>query len=215
MKLYSAPISPFAARVRIALRYKGLECELVPPPSTGLKGPEYLALNPIGKLPLLVLDDGSTLPESETILEYLEDAFPDRPLRPVEPSGRARMRTFMRLTENYVTPSMVRLFPQLDPASRRADVVAQEVSLLRTGLGWLEHYVSDDRCLVGGQLSLADCCVFPSLHLWRILAAQLGITNVFGDTARLARYFDGATADPWLRGAYDEIEAALASHAAA
>jgi glutathione S-transferase len=215
VKLYSSPISPFAARVRIAIRYKGVDCELVAPPPTGLKGPEYLALNPMGKLPLLVLDDGSTLPESETILEYLEDAFPDRPLRPADPLGRARMRTFVRVTENYVTTPMVRLFPQLDPTVRRAEVVTQEVERLQTGLGNLEHYVSGDRYLIGRQLSLADCCVLPTLHLCRIVATQLGITDVLGRTPRLARYFEGATADPWLRSAHDEIEAALASHAAA
>ena len=79
------PISPFAARVRAALYYKGLPFTLIAPPAAGLKCPEFLALNPMGKIPLLVLDDGSSLPESETILEYLEDAYPDRPLRPADP----------------------------------------------------------------------------------------------------------------------------------
>jgi glutathione S-transferase len=70
MKLYTAGISPFAARVNIALDFKGLRAEAAPLPAAGLKCPEFLALNPMGKIPLLLLADGTAIPESETILDY-------------------------------------------------------------------------------------------------------------------------------------------------
>ena len=128
----------------------------------------------MGKIPLLVLDDGSALPESETILEYLEDAYPDRPLRPVEPTRRAFMRTAIRVTENYVTPPTVRLFPHLNPGTRNSAVVAEEIARLKTGLKYLAHYVGEGAYVIEGGLTLADCCVFPSLHLCSLVAAQLG-----------------------------------------
>jgi glutathione S-transferase len=213
MRLYSAQISPFAARVRIALYYKKLTCELAAPPDTGLKGAEFLALNPMGKIPLLVLDDGSRLPESETILEFLEDAYPESPLRPAEPVRRALMRTAIRVTDNYVTPPAIRLFPHLNPGTQDTAVVADESGRLKTGLKYLNHYVSEGPYVLGNRLTLADCCVFPSLHLCSILAVQLGIHDLFGATPELARYFVNAQSDPYLKRVHDEIERALGERA--
>ncbi len=69
LTLYDAPLSNFSARVRYVIRRKGLEGEvdIVSPQALGgLKSPEYLRINPQGKMPVLVLDDGHTsLPESE------------------------------------------------------------------------------------------------------------------------------------------------------
>jgi glutathione S-transferase len=212
MRLYSAQISPFAGRVRAALYYKGLTVDVVAPPAAGLKSPEFLALNPMGKIPLLMLDDGSSVPESEAILEYLEDAYPERALRPVAPERRAFMRTAIRVNENYVTPPTVRLFPHLNPATRDPAVVADEVARLKTGLQYLSHYVGKGPYVVDDKLSLADCCVFPSLHLCSIVAAQLGMDDLFVATPQLARYFANARSDPFLKRVHDEVESALAQH---
>src|SRR5262245_34715467 len=89
MQLYHADLSPFAARIRLAIYAKALPIALAPPPG-GLGSEEYKRLNPSGKVPALVLDDGSVLPESEVILEYLEDRFPAPALRPSTAEERAR-----------------------------------------------------------------------------------------------------------------------------
>ena len=85
MQLYQTYLSPFPTRVRLMLYAKGIDCEIVEPP--GFHGDprskgSYLAINPIGRVPALVLDDGRVLPESEVICEYLEEAFPEPPLFP-------------------------------------------------------------------------------------------------------------------------------------
>ena len=97
MKLYSLPLSPFAARVRLSIYRKGLNIEIVPPPEGGVKGDAYLALNPMGQVPTLVMDSGFTIPESATILEYLEDVFPSPSLLPSNAEDLARVRLFLRL----------------------------------------------------------------------------------------------------------------------
>ncbi len=65
--------------MRLLLYAKGIEVEIIHPPgfhaSTETKE-AYLKVNPIGRVPTLVLDDGRALPESEVICEYLEDAYP-------------------------------------------------------------------------------------------------------------------------------------------
>jgi glutathione S-transferase len=113
MKLYQTYASPFPTRVRLLLYAKGIDVEIVEPPgfhaSTESKG-DYLRINPIGRVPTLVLDDGRALPESEVICEYLEDAFPEPSLRPADPFERARMRLLSRICDFYVVMAMVPLF---------------------------------------------------------------------------------------------------------
>ena len=95
MKLYGFWRSLASYRVRVALALKGLRAEEIS--IDLLKGkqstPEYLAVNPQGVVPALVLDDGGApLFQSIAILEYLEEVRPEPPLLPKDPRGRARVR---------------------------------------------------------------------------------------------------------------------------
>jgi maleylacetoacetate isomerase len=95
LKLYGFWRSLASYRVRVALALKGLRAEEIS--IDLLKGKqntdEYLAVNPQGVVPALVLDDGgSPLFQSLAILEYLEETRPQPPLLPQDPRGRARVR---------------------------------------------------------------------------------------------------------------------------
>jgi glutathione S-transferase len=90
VKLVDAARCPYCARVRIALAEKALEYERV---EVDLQDrPQWLLdLNPPrGRVP--VLEDGFTLPESEVIMEYLDEAYPERPLLPADRAARAQAR---------------------------------------------------------------------------------------------------------------------------
>ena len=90
MKLIDAPRCPYCARVRIALAEKGLEYECVEVDLSD-RPAWVVELNPPrGAVP--VLDDGFTLPESEVIMEYLEERYPERPLLPEDRTARAQAR---------------------------------------------------------------------------------------------------------------------------
>ncbi|MDG2531012.1 glutathione S-transferase family protein [Caulobacter endophyticus] len=78
MQLISLPASPFATRVRIALRAKGLDVEIVPPPSGWPNDRGFRDISPTGRVPVLILDDGEAVWESAVILELLEELFPRR-----------------------------------------------------------------------------------------------------------------------------------------
>src|SRR5260370_30503815 len=95
MKLYGMNLSNFVTKSRIAMYEKGLAVELTPPPGAGLKSPEYLAINPLGKIPTLDAD-GAIVAESEVINEYLEDKHPANPLLPKSPEARPKVRSFTR-----------------------------------------------------------------------------------------------------------------------
>lgn len=89
MKLIDAARCPYCARVRIALAEKGLEYETVEIDLSD-RPPWVYELNVTGRVP--ILDDGFVLPESEVIMAYLDERYPEAPLLPADPAGRARAR---------------------------------------------------------------------------------------------------------------------------
>src|SRR5436190_1857812 len=140
---------PRPTRVRLLIYAKGLDVELVEPPgchaTTQAKG-DYLKINPIGRVPALVLDDGRVLPESEVICEYLEDAYPEPSLRPADPYERARMRLLSRICDFYVVMAMVPLFSLAGRSRRHWEpaAVAAAAAKLADALAYLEAYIGDD-----------------------------------------------------------------------
>ena len=96
--------SSASRRVRLCLAEKGLDFESRTVDLTKMEqhSPEYLKLNPLGVIPLLVLDDGRSLYESGTICEYLDETYPDPPLRPIDPFQRATMRNWIRHVDGLI-----------------------------------------------------------------------------------------------------------------
>ena len=74
------------------------------------KTPEYLAINPRGKVPALRLDDGAILTENTAILSYLAKCFPERNLLPKEPAAEARCLSMMAWLSNAVHPAFTHIF---------------------------------------------------------------------------------------------------------
>ncbi|HLY53904.1 MAG TPA: glutathione S-transferase family protein [Stellaceae bacterium] len=66
--------------------------------------PWFVKINPNGQVPVLV-HDGAVITESSVINEYLDDVFPEKPLRPADPAERARMRVFVKFTDEYAFPA--------------------------------------------------------------------------------------------------------------
>ncbi|RZJ26767.1 MAG: glutathione S-transferase family protein [Haliea sp.] len=98
MILYHGWRSSASRRVRLCLAEKGLDYEsrLVDMIRGEQHSPGYLAMNPNGVVPSLVLEDGRVLYESSVIAEYLEETYPARSIRPADPYDRATMRNFVR-----------------------------------------------------------------------------------------------------------------------
>jgi glutathione S-transferase len=93
IKLYDFKTSPNCQRVKIVLAEKNLPYEIVPVDlrAQEQKTPEYLKLNPYGKVPVLT-DDSTVLYESCIINEYLDEKYPNPALMPKDPAKRARAR---------------------------------------------------------------------------------------------------------------------------
>src|SRR5690606_21177046 len=120
------------------------------------RSPEFLAVNPRGKVPTLV-DDGLVLWESSAIAEYLEDRYPERPLLPRDPAARALVRRLVIETDTYFVDSTRPLRPF---AFGREQATPEALASARDGLaaelGRFEAYLGDREFLAGSALSLAD-----------------------------------------------------------
>ena len=215
LKVYTSGISPFSARVAMVMRAKGLAFEdLGAPeehwPGLGRKSPGYLALNPMGKVPLMILEDGTPIAESETIVTYLDEAWPEPPLQPADPIGRARMRGAIRLCESYVAAPIQQTFPMLDPAARNEDALTHELAMLDRGLGALATQVPDGLYLVGERLSLADIIVFTALYVAAVIPQVFGRADLLAAHPRLTGWYDRAHRDPLLAWGHEQLKAASA-----
>lgn len=175
LTFYSGSGSPYAWRVWLALEHKQLPYELhtLSFDRKDNKTPEFLAVNPRGKVPALV-DGDFSLFESGPMLEYLEDRYPERPILPKDPAGRALARRIAAEADSYIYPAqrsfmMATLYK---PAGERdpAAIAAAEEAVLAE-LTRFAGYLRGD--WFAGPLSLADFTVYPFLRLIRRVEERL------------------------------------------
>lgn len=210
MKLYQANLSMFAAPVRIQTYTKGVPLELLDPPG-GLQSREYVAINPTGKVPCLV-DDDFVLPESETIMEYIEDKHPEPSLRPKDIKARAKQRLLNRLTDLYVYQPMAKLFPQLSYKGRDQAAVDAALAGLDKGLGLVETFIEGPKYAVGGRMSLADCYLPPQLFFPVAMLPRFGRNEPLAAIPKIAAYYASISKEPSVERVLDEMGAALAEN---
>ena len=106
IQLFNYPLSPCGEKVRYVLLEKHLVFEEVVIDLAVKQNlrPDFLAMNPSGLVPVL-RDGDDIVVESSVINEYLEDAYPDRPLRPDTPAGRAAMRLWTKHVDEVLHPA--------------------------------------------------------------------------------------------------------------
>jgi glutathione S-transferase len=106
LEVLNYPLSPCGEKVRFALAEKGLPFKdhHIDLGSKENLGADFLRLNPKGLVPVL-LDDEIVVSDSTVILEYIEDRWPDRPLRPDAPLERARMRRWTKHVDEVLHPA--------------------------------------------------------------------------------------------------------------
>ena len=159
MKLLSATPSPYARKVRIALAEKNLPFELVTEVPWD-ENTKTAKLNPLEKLPVLSLDDGTTIYESSYILEYLEIKHPEPPLFPNDPDGRLAARRLEVLADGVCDAVVLAFFENLRPeAHRSAAWLGRQMRKIQGGLGEIARLVPDGGYCVGDRFSLGDIAV--------------------------------------------------------
>ncbi len=151
MKLYSGPLSLFTAKVRIALAEKGLAYDRI---EVGWSladrylphHPDVVALNPKAEVPVLV-DGEEVVYDSTLILSYLEDAYPETPLLPADPAGRARARQLEAWADEILFPSVWDVIEEAFYPSSQGGRDPERLEAARAGIA--RHHASLDKELTG------------------------------------------------------------------
>lgn len=161
--LYDAVPSSNSDRVKIALHEKGLAYSRVTLDlaKKEQKRPEFLKLNPYGKVPVID-DDGKVLFESCIINEYLDEKYPNPPLTPKDPYLRGRGRVLVDYALNYLHEPYWALRGEMlkNTSERDASVIAEKQRALRDLLQYLEEVLGDKLYFLGA-VSLTDIDVLP------------------------------------------------------
>lgn len=124
MKLYDGGRAPNPRRVTVFLKEKGIEVEIEPVDmgSFGHKSPEITSKNPLQRLPVLELDDGTILCESVAICRYFEEIQPDPPLFGIDAKDKALVEMWNRRAELSFFAAVAAAFRHLHPAMREWEV---------------------------------------------------------------------------------------------
>ena len=193
MKLYYFP-SPNPQKVKFAMLELGLECEMIPIDLTKReqRKPEFLALNPFGRLPVLV-DGDATIWESHAIIGYLGDKTGKK--WPTTPAGRAKAMQWLFFLSTHISP------PATDLAFNRIAVkfaglpgdeaaIARGEKALPDVIGIVEGHLTKNQWMTGDEFTLVDCAYCPVLNV----IEKAGFS--FGDFPKVRAYLDAVRARP-------------------
>lgn len=167
--LYDHPLSPYAQKVKIALREKGLPFEASMPGGLGAGGAAgaFVEASPRAEVPALV-DGEARIFDSTIILEYLEDAYPAPPMLPDPPAERARVRMLEEVMDTHFEAinwglSEIRWFRRAEGA--KAEALTAAARRQTDGFyGWLEGQLGDREWFNGDRFGWGDLSVVPYLN---------------------------------------------------
>lgn len=180
MKLYSYFRSSAAYRARIALNLKDIAYETISVHLTKDGGhnlrPEFRAINPQMRVPVLVTPGGDRLIQSLAIIEYLDETYPNPPLLPKDPIARAKVRALAELIACDIHP-----LNNVGPLRYLKNTLHQEQSAIdawyhhwvMAGFEPLEALMEAGPYTCGNEVTLADICLVPQVYNARRLKVPL------------------------------------------
>jgi glutathione S-transferase len=215
LRLCGFRISNYHNKVRIALLEKGIvfeEDDTLRPKQSD----EYLARSPMGKAPFLELEDGRRLTESQVICEYLEDAYPQKPLLPREPLQRGKVRELVTHMELYLELPARRTYGFVFFGRPVDEQVKQAVEKdLAKGVRALKALATFAPYIAGPELTLADCAAFVHLPLVSLTTKLAYGRDFLDELGELKPYLQRLGERPAFRQVNEDRKAAQAAAQAA
>lgn len=186
MKLIGSYTSPFVRKVRVVLAEKKIETEFaIDSPWTPDSGvPD---INPLGKIPVLLLDDGTPLFDSRVIVEYLDNVTPNNKLMPAPNRERMEVKRWEALADGLLDAALASFLEGKRPEKKQdPEWVARQQAKVRRTLDYMAGELGENPWCMGTHFSLADIAVgvalgyldfrFPESD-WR--AAHPGLARIF------------------------------------
>ena len=174
--LYGVAISNYYNKVKLSLLEKNIafEEEVLAPGQTEA----VLKRSPLGKVPFIKTAEGY-LSESQAILEYLEEAFPDRPLYPADAFERGKCREFIQHIELNVELIARRIYAEAIFGGSVSQEVKDEVrTKVEAGLRGLARLMTLSPYALGDHFSAADVVAWPHLQLVSFATAKIYGTDL-------------------------------------
>lgn len=176
MKLYDAKGAPNPRRTRIFLAEKGIEIptEQVDINAKQHKSPEFSAINPLQRIPALVLDDGTVICESLAICRYFEALRPEPPLFGRGPLDIGLTEMWSRRVENNLFAPVAQVFRHLHPAMKELEVpqVPEWAEANRPRvfnfLEILDRQLAEHEFIAGERYSVADITALVTVDFMRV-----------------------------------------------
>ena len=159
MKLYASLTSPYARKVRVVLHEKRIECQLEPVNPWDADSP-LPAVNPLGKVPVLMLDDGTALYDSRVIVDYLDSISPVSKLLADGARGTALIKRWEALADGLPDAGVAIMLERRRPAERQdAGWLKRQHDKLTAGLALMAADLTDRTWCHGNGFTLADITV--------------------------------------------------------
>ena len=156
MKLLGAPASPYTRKVRIVLVEKRIECDYERVDVQPADNPVNRH-NPLGKIPTLVLDDGTALYDSRVIVEFLDNASPIARLIPEENRERLAVRRWEALADGILDAGLLVRYESLRPQNEQsASWIGKQAARMRRGLAQMQADLAEKPWCQGERYTLAD-----------------------------------------------------------
>ncbi len=174
MKLYGSFTSPYARKARILVKEKSIDCDFIEE-RPGEAGTRFSQLNPLGKVPVLEIDESNALYDSPVIVEYL-DQLVGEPLIPVAGNVRWEVQRWHALADGIMDAVVARLLELRRPEQTRMDeAIEKQEQKIAAALVSLSAATKNREYLVGDHYSMADLAVGVALeyidfrypHDWR------------------------------------------------
>jgi glutathione S-transferase len=186
MKLYYSPgacsLSP-----HIVLHEAGLAftAEMASTKTHQLKdGTDYYSINPLGYVPLLVLNDGTQLSEGPAIVQYIADQVPDKQLAPANGSmARYQLQSLL----NFISTELHKGFSPLFNPATPADYKPAVIEKLLSRMVWIDGQLNGKPYLMGDIFTVADAYLFTVTGWGAYVKVDLsGFANISAHRARVA-----------------------------
>lgn len=190
LKLIASKTSPYTRKVRVALAEKKLDFEVIELSPWTADNP-VLGFSPLGKVPVLVLDDGTELFDSRVIVEYLDTVSPVSRLIPEPSRQRIAVRRVEALADGICDAAIAKVLEGRRPAAQQSEewIVRQQQKIV-AGVAALADELGDRNWFHGDAYSLADIAAGCALGYLAFRADMLGWTHDYPNLAKLSARLD-------------------------
>ncbi|WP_415034753.1 glutathione S-transferase family protein [Azonexus sp.] len=185
MKLIGTHTSPYVRKVRIVLAEKKMEYDFVVE-SPREPGSTLLDINPLGRVPTLVLDDDTPLFDSRVIVEYIDNITPNNKLFPGTNRERTEVKRWEALADGLCETAINIVLENRRPKKEQSpDWISRQQDILTRTLAFMESQLGDKSFCLGTHFSLADIVVGVALGYLDLRFEALHWAENYPNLARL------------------------------